>query len=140
MEILPKGYLGNFSGLLDFVLDFDELKKLTDNPEANIDWKLHLSSVNGIYMILDDNTGQQYIGSANGKGGVWQRWGDYAANKTGGNKELIRLLDSDPEYQRYFRYSILQTLPSNITQQEIIRIENLYKEKFGSKVHGLNAN
>jgi hypothetical protein len=140
IEMVPKGYLGSFIGLLDFVLDFDELKKLINNPEANTDWRLHLSCVNGIYMILDSNTGRQYIGSANGKNGIWQRWSEYASTKTGGNKELIKLLGSDPEYQRYFRYSVLQTLPSNITQKEIIRVENLYKEKFGSKVHGLNAN
>ncbi len=140
VEILPAGYLGNFPGLLDFVLDYDELKRLIDNPEANHDWKHHLSAVNGIYLILDTQTGMQYIGSANGKEGIWQRWGEYAASKHGGNKELIASLETDPNYQRHFRYSILQTLPSNITKTEIDKIESLYKKKFGSKAHGLNRN
>ena len=65
---------------------------------------------------------------------------EYAANYTGGNKELVTLLKSDPYYYRYFRYSVLQTLPSNITQREIVAIENLYKQKLGSKMHGLNRN
>ncbi len=139
-EILPHGYVGSFPGLLDFVLEFDELKKLTDNPNANYEWRNHLSAVNGIYLILDSKTGQQYVGSANGKEGVWQRWNEYAENYTGGNKELIALIKKDPNYYRHFRYSVLQTLPSNITQREIVAIENLYKEKLGSKAHGLNAN
>lgn len=140
VEILPKGYMGNFPGLLDFVLEFDELQRLVHNPEANYEWRQHLSAVNGIYLILDSNTGKQYIGSANGVGGIWQRWTEYAKNYTGGNKELIRLLDQDPDRYKHFRYSVLQTLPSNITQREIIAIENLYKEKLGSRAYGLNQN
>ena len=62
------------------------------------------------------------------------------ANYTGGNKELIALLEKDPQCYQHFRFSILQTLPSNITQREIIAIESLYKHKFGSKAHGLNRN
>lgn len=41
---------------------------------------------------------------------------------------------------RHFKFSILQTLPSNITKPEIDRIERLYKEKLGSRAHGLNGN
>lgn len=85
-------------------------------------------------------TGQQYIGSAYGGEGIWQRWSYYANTGTGGNRELIRLLETDPHYARHFRFSLLQSLPSNITQREIVRIEELYKEKFGSRAHGLNGN
>ncbi|MEJ8803422.1 GIY-YIG nuclease family protein [Pontibacter sp. H249] len=138
VQILPKGYLGAFPGLLNFVLEFDELQKLTKNPDANQDWKNHLSAVNGIYMILDAKTGNQYIGSACGEGGIWQRWNDYARTFHGGNKELIRLCDADPEYHKNFRYSVLQALPSNLTRREIVAIEYLYMQKLGTRVHGLN--
>lgn len=140
LEILPKGYLGNFPGLTNFVLEFEELRKLITNPDANKDWKNHLSSVNGIYLILDKTTGNQYIGSANGNGGIWQRWTEYIKTRTGGNKILIDLCRDDKNYHKNFQFTILQTLPSNITQKEIIKIENLYKKKFGSKFYGLNAN
>jgi uncharacterized protein YutD len=140
LEILPHGYIGSFPGLLSVVLQFDELRTLINNPDANHDWRHHLSAVNGIYLILDSLTGQQYIGSANGREGIWQRWSDYAANCTGGNKELNALIKKDPTYCQNFRFSILQTLPSNITQTEIVAIENLYKQKLGSKTHGLNSN
>ena len=140
VQILPKGYLGTFTGLLDFVLTFDELTKLVQNPDANQDWKNHLSSINGIYLILDSKTGNQYIGSANGNEGIWQRWSNYVASYHGGNKKLIDLCSSEEGYFKSFRFSILQTLPSNITQKEIVAIENLYKLKLGSRAFGLNSN
>ena len=140
IELLPQGYIGGFPGLLNFVLAYNELKQLINNPEANYDWQNHLSAVNGVYMILDGNTGMQYIGSANGQNGIWQRWSDYAVSGHGGNKELISLHSNEPDYYCHFRFSVLQTLPSNITQREIIAVEALYKEKFGSRAHGLNRN
>lgn len=140
IQILPKGYLGNFPGLLNFVLDFNELDQLINNPESNEDWKNHLSSVNGIYLILDIKTGYQYIGSANGQSGIWQRWIDYAKTFHGGNKKLIEICKSEDDYHKNFRYSVLQPLPSNITKKEIDKIEKIYKEKLGTKVFGLNDN
>jgi GIY-YIG catalytic domain len=140
IEILPKGYLGEFPGLTNFVLDFQELEKLTNNPDANRDWKNHLSSVNGIYMILDKKTGNQYIGSASGKQGIWQRWTEYSKNKHGDNTKLIELCMSSMNYHKNFQYTVLQSLPSNLTSKEVVEIEKLYKEKFGTRVHGLNKN
>lgn len=140
VEVLPAGYIGNFPGLLGFVLEFDELKALIDNPDANYEWRHHLSAVNGVYLILDTQTGMQYIGSANGVSGIWQRWAEYAATGHGGNRELAALHESDTLCHRRFRFSVLQTLPSNITQHEIVAIEALYKEKLGSRAHGLNRN
>lgn len=140
IQILPKGFLGDFKGLLNFVLDFNELEQLINNPESNEDWKNHLSSVNGIYLILDSKTGNQYIGSANGQSGIWQRWTDYAKTFHGGNKKLIELCNHEKNYHRNFRYSVLQPLPSNITKKEIDQIERLYKEKLGTKTFGLNDN
>lgn len=140
IEILPKGYIGHFPGLLDFVLEFDELRTLINNPDANYEWRQHLSAVNGIYLILDNKTGSQYIGSACGMNGIWQRWNDYAATGHGHNKELIALQKTDPQYHRNFKFSVLQSLPSNITQREIVAIEKLYKDKLGARAHGLNRN
>lgn len=140
IEILPKGFLGNFPGLTNFVLDFEELTRLISNPDANKDWKNHLSAINGIYLILDKSTGYQYIGSANGKGGIWHRWTEYIKTKTGGNKHLVDLCCNDNQYHKNFQFTVLQSLPSNITQKEILEIENLYKKKFGTRFYGLNAN
>jgi len=140
VEIIPQGFIGNFPGLTNFILEYKELKKLIENPDANRDWKNHLSSVNGIYIILDKNTGKQYIGSANGKNGIWQRWTDYVKTYHGGNLQLKELIKSDKNYYKNFKYSVLQVLPSNISKKEIDRIETIYKEKLGTKAHGLNSN
>lgn len=140
IEILPAGYIGNFPGLFNFTLEFNELKTLVENPEANHDWRYHLSVVNGVYLILDGLTGQQYVGSAYGENGIWGRWSYYAATAHGGNKELIDLMKEDRAYCRHFRFSVLQTLPSNIASRDVIAIEQLYKKKLGSRIHGLNSN
>lgn len=140
IEVLPKGYLGEFPGLLNFILEFHELEKLVNNPDANRPWKYNLSSVNGIYLILDKKTGDQYIGSAYGKDGIWQRWETYVSTKTGGNKRLIELEENEPGYYKNYRFTILQSLPSNIQTNEVIQLESLYKEKFGTKLFGLNEN
>ena len=73
VQILEVGYIGNFTGLLDFTLEYNELHRLIQNPDANRDWYHNLSSVNGIYLILDQKTGMQYIGSASGNKGIWGR-------------------------------------------------------------------
>ena len=140
VQVLEEGYIGNFTNLLDFTLEFSELQRLIQNPDANRDWYHNLSSVNGIYLILDQKTGMQYIGSACGAKGIWGRWENYAKNGHGGNIELKALLKTEPRYAQNFRYSILQTLPSNYTTKQVIAYEKLYKQKLGSRVHGLNGN
>lgn len=140
IEILPAGYLGTFPGLLNFTLDHADLQRLIANPEANHDWRHHLSAVNGVYLILDQRSGRQYIGSACGKEGIWQRWSSYALTGHGGNRELRTLAEENADYYRHFLYSVLQPLPSNITPREIVQLESLYKQKLGSRSHGLNAN
>jgi len=141
IEILPKGYLKEFPGFLDFILDYNDLKTMVNNPESNKIWHQMLSSVYAIYLITDYRTGQQYVGSAYGeKDGLLGRWKNYANTGHGGNKLLVELLKDDPEYARNFTFTILRTLPKTLTDQEVISKENLYKDKLGSKVFGLNSN
>lgn len=140
VEILPAGYIGTFPGLTDFVLDFSELQRLVNNPDANKDWKLNLSAVNGIYLVLDTNDGRQYVGSACGKEGIWGRWTDYSKNSHGNNKQMVTLHSINRDHASGYKFSILQALPSNLTSKEIVKIENMYKEKLGTKMTGLNSN
>ncbi|OOE56970.1 GIY-YIG nuclease family protein [Salinivibrio sp. IB282] len=140
VEILPEGYLGDFPGLLNIVLEFNELEKLVRNPNANLTWYHRLSSINAIYMILDEENGNQYIGSACGNLGLWQRWSEYVKTKHGNNKSLIELYRNNKDCYKNFTFSVLQTLPSNVGKGEIEKLENLYKKKFGTKSFGLNEN
>ncbi|MGM0639873.1 MAG: GIY-YIG nuclease family protein [Thermotogota bacterium] len=140
VQIFPKGYLKEFPGYQNVILSFDELKKITNNPDANKQWKNMLSKIFGVYLILDKTDGKQYIGSAYGKNGIWERWSQYAKTKHGNNKLLIELLNNYPERYRNFQYSILNVLPNSLMKEEVIEKENIAKDKLGSKVFGFNGN
>lgn len=140
LEILAKGSLGHFPGLMDVVLTFSELKKMFAHPDGNRDWRLPLSSVKGIYLILDTSTGKQYVGAAYGDKGIWQRWSDYALNGHGGNEQLLALVENDPEYSEKFQFTILQSLSISMSDKEVRAKEQLHKRKLGTYQHGLNSN
>jgi len=89
---------------------------------------------------LDKITGNQYIGSAYGKDGIWQRWSEYSKTGHGGNELLKELCLIDTQYYKNFQFTILQSLPSNLSNKDVIAVESLYKKKLGTKVFGLNKN
>lgn len=140
LEILPKGYVKEFPGFLDFILSYQELKKIINNPDSNREWFRMLSSTDGIYLIVDKLTGLQYVGSAYGKEGIWGRWSNYAQNGHGNNELLLKLLEEKPDYCNNFMYSILQTIPNLLNKEEVIQKESFFKEKLGSRAFGLNKN
>ncbi len=141
IEIFPTGRaLQPFSDYLDFSLTYAQLRDLASNPAAHRDWYSSLSAVAGIYLILAETTGDQYVGSAYGLDGIWGRWQQYAANGHGNNKLLREIIRDDAAYPGAFRYSLLQVLPKTTSDSEVIRWETQYKNKLGSRATGLNAN
>lgn len=138
-EILPAGYVKEFPGFLDFTLDFDELENLIGHPESNKEWKTLLSSVAGVYLILDNRNGNQYVGSAYGQYGIWGRWATYVRTKHGGNKKLKALIKNDEDCFKKFTFTILQTLPKTLTDREVIGCEKKFKIKLGTRAFGLNC-
>lgn len=140
VEISPGLDYNPFPGYLKINLSFNELKKIYENKY--VEWKNALSAVYGVYVICDNNTGDLYIGSAYGEnGGIWGRWNDYANNGHGGNVSLKNLIKNDSNYaNKYFKFSLLAIMPKSSTKQEVIDRETLYKNKFGTKMHGLNNN
>ena len=140
VEILPTGYVRDFPGYEEVVLTYAELKKLMDNPLANRRWHKRLSAVAGIYLIADKSTGQLYIGSAYGRAGILGRWANYARTGHGGNAQLIKLLSNKSEHLSNLRFSILRTLPRDLSAKEVIQYEARFKEKLGSRAFGLNSN
>lgn len=137
---MPEGYVKQFPGYLDFILTYSELAKLIGNPEANREWRNRLSSVAGVYLIIDTTTGEQYVGSASGKQGIWGRWETYVKTKHGGNKQLREVLGNDANNIERFQFTVLRTLPKTLTKREVIEIENLYKKKLNTRAFGLNSN
>lgn len=129
-----------FSSYEDIKLKFSKLKEIVDNPEVYADWHTALSNINGVYLIVDTESGMQYVGSAYGKEGILQRWQSYVETKHGGNKKIKELLDKHPERYKNFKFSILKVLSYDSEEDEVRAFENNYKEKLLTREFGLNAN
>jgi hypothetical protein len=140
LEILPTGFFRPFESYSSVSLARSELEFLFKYSDSNPEWVGHLSRVAGIYLILDEGSGDQYIGSASGGKGIWGRWSDYFEDPSGGNALLRQRLNAVPEAYRRFRYSLLEALPGNTVTAEVVAKENLYKKMLGTRAHGLNLN
>lgn len=128
----------------DVILSFSQLQKVVEDKE----WKSKLESLNCVYMILDKETGKQYVGvtykdmKTGIKNGILGRWTEYAKTGHGNNKLLVALLaEKGISYaDQNFQWTILETLPLNVTPKVAIDRESLYKKKFGTREHGYNEN
>ena len=129
-----------FIGFDNVILSYDELKAVVEDRLDYSSWHSALSSVNAVYLIVDTETGQQYVGSASGENGLLGRWSNYVNTLHGGNKLIKEVLCSHPDRYQKFQFSILQILPKTITPDEVIRIETLWKEKLLSTRFGMNSN
>jgi hypothetical protein len=139
-ELLPPNYVMDFPGYYNFTLSYDKLATIVNNPDSNREWQRMLSSVSGVYVLLDQRTGKQYVGSAYGSGGIWSRWKSYIKSLTGGNILLKELLKKNPFRYKHFQFSILRVLEPSATKEEVIEQEGLTKKKLGSRAFGLNSN
>ena len=98
-------------------------------------WKSVLSQWPGIYYIFDTLDGKGYVGSAYGDGNLLGRWLNYAASGHGGNAQLRR---RDP---KNFRFTILQRVSPDMEAEDVIRLENTWKERLHTRqLFGLNDN
>ena len=120
-------------------LSFAALREVVS--EHYSDYYKALSSVKGIYMIINGNNGKLYVGSAYGDEGIWGRWRAYADTCHGENIELKALFSEyGEEYFQKFKYIILQILPMKLSDKEILGIEAEYKDRFLTREFGMNAN
>lgn len=142
LELLREPYTGrSFPGFENIDLAFEELETLVRTGRP--DWKGALSSVKGIYLISDTNTGKRYVGSAYGSEGVWGRWCSYAFTGHGGNVELSALVrDPTLEYCRNnFRFALLEYRPSPTPDEIVLEREAFWKRILLTRgEYGLNRN
>ena len=129
-----------FAGYENVVLRYNELRDIVKDFTLYENWYTALRSVYAIYLIVDTLSGKQYVGSAYGSGGLLERWSCYVDSKHGHDKGIIDVICKCPDRYQYFQFSILQILPKNITAEEVITIESLYKRKVLSKEFGMNEN
>ncbi|GAB5437315.1 MAG: hypothetical protein FalmKO_24400 [Falsiruegeria mediterranea] len=128
LELRARSIEEPFPGFAKFASSVDEVALL---PEA---WRGALSSVQGVYLLVCPETGEQYVGSAYSNGGFMQRWSEYAANGHGGNKLLVN------RQKVNYAVSILEVASPDMSPSDIIHREAAWKVKLGSRAHGLNAN
>jgi hypothetical protein len=118
----------DFPGFLNFV---EHLSKLDKLPK---DWVTALRYSKGIYLLTCPKTREQYVGSATGEEGFWQRWQDYAQTGHGGNLALKSREPSD------YQVSILEIAGTAATTDDILAMEARWKKKIQSREMGLNRN
>jgi hypothetical protein len=139
-ELLPPNYVMDFRGFYDFTLSHDQLVQMVNNPQSNREWLRMLSSVSGVYLLLDQESGEQYVGSAYGTGGIWARWRCYARNPCGGNVRLKALLAKYPDRYKRFQFSVLRVLEPGAPKDAVLEHEQWAKRKLGCRAFGLNGN
>jgi hypothetical protein len=115
-----------FPGFLNFLQPLSTVDKL---PK---DWIAALRATKGVYLLTCPTTKEQYVGSATGHDGFWQRWQDYVTNAHGGNIGLKSRTPSD------YHVSILEVAGTSSTIDDIISMEERWKKKLQSKAMGLN--
>jgi hypothetical protein len=123
-----------FPEYLDFKTHLQEIQTLFAA------WKDALRRAKGVYLLVDQENGGQYIGSATGEHGFLGRWLAYAKDGHGGNVTL-KLRN-----HKNYVVSILETAGSSMDRNTILMREVFWKEKLGSRADrlgdefGLNAN
>ena len=129
----------DFPGIGSVTLSFDDLRLVVRQGLPG--WKSPLSSFGGIYLIADGETGKQYVGQAPGKGGIWQRWVEYAETGHGGNVELRALLkEGRIERARKFQFVLLEVADPGASQEHLDARETYWKEALLTRGFGLNRN
>jgi hypothetical protein len=129
----------DFPGFNNVRLSFEELKSII--RQNNPSWKAPLANVSGVYVITDILSGHQYVGSAYGGTGLWQRWSEYSNSGHGKVKELRELLQAKgEEYAKNFQFSLVEICDINADPDYIIKRESHWKDVLMTRNFGLNWN
>ncbi|MGB7099998.1 MAG: GIY-YIG nuclease family protein, partial [Xanthobacteraceae bacterium] len=100
-------------------------RRIEEIPTLFPTWKAVLSRTKGVYLLIDQENGGQYVGSATGEQGFIGRWLVYAKDGHGGNAKL-KLRN-----HKNYVVSILETAGSTMGRHEILEREAFWKEKLG---------
>ncbi len=128
---IAQQYEPQFPGFRVFIRPVDEIPSLPSG------WQQVLRSVKGVYLVVDLDSGQQYVGSAKGADSLLGRWMDYAAGGDGGDAALKAAASHGP---RSYQVSVLEVVDENTPDETIEQIESYWKNKLLSRRFGLNRN
>ena len=142
VQILPNTFDGvDFPGYDKVRLPFEHLAAIIQRNKR--DWIAALENQKAVYLITDQCSGKQYVGSAYGENGMLlQRWTNYISNGHGGNKLLRDIVYNDGiDYvKKYFQYAIIENYNARTDKQIILERESWWKKTLGSRAFGLNEN
>ena len=124
-------YEPRFPGFRAFTRSVDELHTLPSG------WQQVLRSVKGVYLLVDIDSGKQYVGSAKGAESLLGRWMDYAGGGDGGD---LALKAAARDGHRKYQVSVLEVVDENTPDDTIEQIESHWKNKLLSRRFGLNRN
>lgn len=131
--------IAEFPGFKEINISKSELDVIVSQSLES--WRTALSSVAGIYLISDTESGKLYVGSATGEGGIWQRWSGYSATGHGGNKELVALMDEfGSESISGFRFAVLEIADTHASKDDVLARESHWKRVLLTRDFGFNAN
>ena len=119
-----------FPGYQKFVANLSRITVLAPT------WIDVLRNARGVYVLTCPRTKELYVGSAYGTDGFFGRWMEYVTTGHGGN---VQLRSREPiDYQ----VAILEVAGSSQNSEDIIAMENVWKEKLQTreKGFGLNSN
>lgn len=128
---IAKQYEPRFPGFREFVRPVDDVPKLPNG------WQQVLRSVKGVYLLVDLECGEQYVGSAKGAESLLGRWISYADGGDGGD---VGLKAAARKGRRHYQVSVLEVVDENTPDETIERIESYWKNKLLSRQFGLNRN
>ncbi len=132
-EVVP------FPGFDRLLINYTELQEVVSSSRYS-DWRVALASVQGIYLIADNSTGQLYIGKADGAERILGRWMAYARDGHGGNIALRGLSEVDATHAQHFLFSILRVFGPSTPATEVDRAESHFKDALLARQFGLNRN
>lgn len=126
---IAQQYEPRFPGFREFVYSVDQVPSLPNG------WQQVLRSVKGVYLLVDVDSGHQYVGSAKGADSLLGRWMSYASGGDGGNKGLKTAAKRGP---RRYQVSVLEVVDENTPDTTIEQIESHWKNKLLTRRFGLN--
>lgn len=128
-----------FPGFDSILVNFSELMAIIEDDRYR-QWRTALSSVQGIYLIADTQTGKLYVGKADGAERFLGRWSAYARNGHGGNVALRELDGVDMAHRHHFQFSILQVFSPSAPAAQVDAAEVHFKKALLTRQFGLNRN
>ncbi|WP_099041842.1 GIY-YIG nuclease family protein [Mycobacterium neglectum] len=141
MSIREHAYAGEaFPGLNKINHTFGTLEVAIE--QGWHDWRGALQGMKGVYVIHDQETGKEYVGSAYGDTGIWSRLSEYVARLHGGNKGLVELVgEKGPEYAKAnLRFALLDYWSMQTPDEDVLKRESYWKDVLLSRKFGNNKN